>query len=88
MQSLKDIQKNSYEHMSSNEVKHMNSYEERIDEAVDKYKNLRLNEDYRTLHCWHAHRLGVDRFVGLAKEAMQHGRYPAKYFTYLLKTSN
>jgi adenylosuccinate synthase len=72
-----------------NEVKtyeHMAYESNSVDEVVDEFSHLRLNdEQYRTLHCWHAQRLGVDRFRGLAKEAERLGKNPARYFTYLLK---
>jgi hypothetical protein len=86
LQSIKD-------HMAYgfNEVKtygHM-SYEtyDDIDKVVDEYKHLRASESFRKLHCWHAHRLGVDRFRGLAREAERNGKNPAKYFSYLLKNT-
>lgn len=72
------------------EVNEVNTYEHKttdINLVVDKYKHLRKDESYRTLHCWFAHRIGSDRYEGLAKEAERYGKQPAKYFTYLLKKS-
>lgn len=94
MQSTGEILKNKkttyvpYDHMGKQSLQHMEHmtyvYNE-YDEAVDNFKHLRAGESFRKLHIYHARRLGVDKFVQLAKTAEQEGKNPARYFSWLLK---
>lgn len=57
------------------------------DSTVDQFKHLRASEEFRKLHIFHARRIGVQRFIQLAKTAEQEGKSPGKYFTWLLKNA-
>ncbi len=64
---------------------HMTYVPNKYDEAVDRFRHLRESEDYRTLHIFHAQRIGVDKYQQLASLAEQEGKSPGRYFTWLLK---
>lgn len=88
--SFEKVNNNQHmEHMKTKVLKTYVSYgtssRNKVDEVVDNFKHLRMNESYRKLHCFHANRLGVDRFIQLARTAELEGKNPGKYFTWLLK---
>lgn len=58
-----------------------------IDLVLNDFKHLTGGTDDR-LSGWYAsviRRIGVDKFVQLAKTAEQEGKNPARYFSWLLK---
>lgn len=95
MQSAQKIlQKQKSEHMSEHmglqSNQHMvRTYEyNEYDNVVDDYKHLRLDDSFRKLHIFHAKRIGISKYIQLAKTAEQEGNNPARYFTWLLKNEN
>lgn len=58
----------------------------RIDSIIDDFTHLTGGTANR-MSGWYANmirQLGVDKFIQLAKTAEQEGKYPAKYFSWLL----
>jgi len=57
----------------------------RIDRILAETADLRAPE-FKAWHAQQARRLGVDRYLGLAKDARR-GKQPARYFSYLLRNA-